>query len=88
MLVGDDPATKSSSLPSASELSLIDLAIPTLYPGTVREVVDYGLYAIALSRLSGLWTSLKVVVGVADATASMDLQPSESILAFLRFCEQ
>jgi indolepyruvate ferredoxin oxidoreductase len=88
LLVGDDPATKSSSLPSASELSLIDLAIPTLFPGTVREVVDYGLYAIALSRLSGLWTSLKVVVGVADATASMDLQPSESILAFLRFCEQ
>jgi indolepyruvate ferredoxin oxidoreductase len=88
LFVGDDPATKSSSLPSASELSLIDLAIPTLYPGTVREVVDYGLYAIALSRLSGLWTSLKVVAGVADATASMDLRPSESILTFLRFCEQ
>ena len=88
LLVGDDPATKSSSLPSASELSLIDLAIPTLFPGTVREVVDYGLYAIALSRLSGLWTSLKVVVGVADATASMDLQPSESIRDFLRLCEQ
>jgi indolepyruvate ferredoxin oxidoreductase len=88
LFVGDDPATKSSSLPSASELSLIDLAIPTLFPGTVREVVDYGLYAIALSRLSGLWTSLKVVVGVADATASVDLQPSESTLAFLRFCEQ
>jgi indolepyruvate ferredoxin oxidoreductase len=88
LLVGDDPATKSSSLPSASELSLIDLAIPTLFPGTVHEVVDYGLYAIALSRLSGLWTSLKVVVGVADATASVDLQPSESILNLLRFCEQ
>lgn len=88
LFVGDDPATKSSSLPSASELSLIDLAIPTLFPGTVREVVDYGLYAIALSRLSGLWTSLKVVVGVADATASVDLQPSEPVLAFLRFCEE
>jgi indolepyruvate ferredoxin oxidoreductase len=88
VLVGDDPATKSSSLPSASELALIDLAIPTFFPGTVREVVDYGLYAIALSRLSGLWTSLKVVVGVADATASVDLEPSEPILSFLRFCEQ
>ena len=46
LLVGDDPATKSSSLPSASELSLIDLGTPTLFPGTVGEVVDYGLYAI------------------------------------------
>jgi indolepyruvate ferredoxin oxidoreductase len=86
-VVGDDPATKSSSLPSASERALVDLGIPTLFPGSVREVVDYGLYAIALSRLSGLWTSLKVVVGVADATASMELEPSEAILAFLRFCE-
>jgi indolepyruvate ferredoxin oxidoreductase len=88
LLVGDDPATKSSSLPSASELSLIDLGTPTLFPGTVGEVVDYGLYAIALSRMTGLWTSLKVVVGVADATASVDLEPSESIRTFLRFVEE
>jgi indolepyruvate ferredoxin oxidoreductase len=88
VLVGDDPSTKSSSLPSASELSLIDLGIPTLFPGSAREVVDYGLYAVALSRLSGLWTSLKVVTGVADATASTELEPSESVRALLHFVEQ
>jgi indolepyruvate ferredoxin oxidoreductase len=73
LVVGDDPATKSSSLPSSSDLALIDLAVPTLFPGNVQEVIDYGLYAIALSRLSGLWAGLKIVVGVADATASVDL---------------
>jgi indolepyruvate ferredoxin oxidoreductase len=88
VLVGDDPATKSSSLPSASELALIDLAIPTFFPGSVREVLDYGLYAIALSRLTGLWTSLKIVVGVADATTSIDLEPSEAVRDLLRFCEE
>ncbi|HSY16469.1 MAG TPA: indolepyruvate ferredoxin oxidoreductase family protein [Jatrophihabitantaceae bacterium] len=88
LLVGDDPATKSSSLPSASELALIDLGTPTLFPATVHEVVDYGLYAIALSRVSGLWTSLKVVVGVADATASVNLEISESVRTFLRFVEE
>ncbi|HSY15162.1 MAG TPA: hypothetical protein VK816_04175, partial [Jatrophihabitantaceae bacterium] len=86
-VVGDDPATKSSSLPSASERMLENFGIPTLFPASVREVVDYGLYAIALSRLTGLWTSLKLVVGVAEATASMELEPSEDVLAFLRFCE-
>jgi indolepyruvate ferredoxin oxidoreductase len=73
LVVGDDPATKSSSLPSSSDLALIDLAVPTLFPGNVQEVLDFGLYAIALSRLSGLWTGLKMVVGVADATSSVDL---------------
>jgi len=83
MLVGDDPATKSSSLPSASELALTDLAVPVLYPGSVAELIEFGLYGIALSRLTGLWVSLKVVVGVADATASVDLGLPESVRPFL-----
>ena len=80
LIVGDDPATKSSSLPSASELALMDLGVPVLYPGTVAEVIDYGLYAIAMSRLTGLWTSLKMVVGVADATSTVALDAHEPML--------
>jgi indolepyruvate ferredoxin oxidoreductase len=87
MLVGDDPATKSSSLPSASELSLTDLAVPVLYPGSVAELLEFGLYGIALSRLTGLWVSLKIVVGVADATASVDLDLPESVRPFLEFAD-
>ncbi len=72
-LVGDDPSAKSSTLPSSSDATLVDLHIPILYPGDVQDAIDLGRHAIALSRASGLWTSLKIVAGVADGTGSVDL---------------
>lgn len=72
-LVGDDPAAKSSTLPSSSDATLVDLHIPILYPGDVQDVVDLGRHAIELSRASGLWTSLKVVANVADGTGTVEL---------------
>jgi indolepyruvate ferredoxin oxidoreductase len=72
-LVGDDPACKSSTMPSSSDASLIDLHMPVLYPGTVGECLELGLHAIAMSRVTGLWSSLKVVTPVADATETVHL---------------
>jgi indolepyruvate ferredoxin oxidoreductase len=72
-LVGDDPSAKSSTLPSSSDATLVDLHIPILYPGDVQDAIDLGRHAIALSRASGLWTSLKIVAGVADGTGTVDL---------------
>ena len=72
-LVGDDPACKSSTMPSSSDASLIDLHMPVLYPGTVAECLELGLHAIAMSRVTGLWSSLKVVTPVADATETVTL---------------
>lgn len=66
LLVGDDPASKSSTMPSASELSLIDFGIPVLYPGTIQEVLDYGRIGFELSRSTGLYTALKIVTTIAD----------------------
>ncbi|MEV8388195.1 indolepyruvate ferredoxin oxidoreductase family protein, partial [Streptomyces chartreusis] len=66
VLVGDDPAAKSSSVPCSSELALMDLAVPYLYPADSQEVLDLGLHAVALSRASGLWAGLKIVTAVAD----------------------
>ena len=65
--VGDDPASKSSTIPSASEQSLADMFSPVLVPGNVQEVLDYGLHGIAMSRVSGLWTGMKILTNVADA---------------------
>jgi indolepyruvate ferredoxin oxidoreductase len=73
VLVGDDPACKSSSLPSASERLCADLGLPVLHPGDIQDLLDLGRHAVALSRASGLWTAMKVVTGVADATATVDL---------------
>ena len=75
-LVGDDPACKSSTLPSSSEWSMADLHIPTLQPGNVQECLDLGLHGIALSRLAGLWTGLKIVSAVADGTATIEVGPN------------
>jgi indolepyruvate ferredoxin oxidoreductase len=74
-LVGDDPSAKSSTLPSSSAGSLFDMHIPVLYPGDPGEALELGRHAIALSRCTGLWTSLKIVADVADGSATVHLDP-------------
>ncbi|MBR7834550.1 indolepyruvate ferredoxin oxidoreductase family protein [Actinospica durhamensis] len=69
-LVGDDPAAKSSSVPSASESELADLGLPVFYPADPQDVLDLAPHAIELSRASGLWTALKIVTNVADAAGT------------------
>src|SRR6202012_695307 len=49
-LVGDDPAAKSSTVPSASESALADLSMPTFYPADPAEILVHGLHAVELSR--------------------------------------
>ncbi|MCU1361992.1 MAG: 2-oxoacid ferredoxin oxidoreductase, partial [Ilumatobacteraceae bacterium] len=74
-LVGDDPSAKSSTLPSSSDVTLMDLHMPVLFPGDVQQAVDLGRHAIAMSRASGLWTAIKVVDVVADGTGTVQLDP-------------
>ena len=75
-VVGDDPAAKSSTLPSSSDATLVDLHIPILYPIDVQDALDLGRHGIALSRASGLWAGLKMVASVADGTATIELDPT------------
>ncbi len=70
-VVGDDPASKSSTLPSSSERTLSGLCIPVLSPASVQDVLDLGRHALRLSRAAGLWCALKVVADVADASATI-----------------
>ncbi len=74
-LVGDDPAAKSSTLPSSSDATLVDLHMPMLYPGDVQEVLDLGRHAVAMSRATGVWTAMKIVASVADGSGTVDLSP-------------
>ncbi|HEY4097652.1 MAG TPA: indolepyruvate ferredoxin oxidoreductase family protein [Baekduia sp.] len=75
-LVGDDPASKSSTLPSAAEATLAALHMPTFFPGTLQEVLDFGLHAVACSRASGLWSALKIVTNIADAAGTVQVWPA------------
>ena len=74
-LVGDDPSAKSSTLPSSSGATLVDLNMPIIYPGDVQEAIDLGRHAVAMSRSCGLWVSVKVVEAVADGTGSVEVHP-------------
>ncbi len=72
-LVGDDPAAKSSTMPSSSDAALVDLHMPILYPGTTAECLELGMHAVAISRASGLWAAMKIVTPVADGSGTVDL---------------
>ncbi len=74
-LGGDDPACKSSTIPSDSTVVFYDLNFPVLYPGDPQEVLELGLHGIAMSRYSGLWSALKIVTNVADGGAIIDVHP-------------
>lgn len=74
IMVGDDPAAKSSSVPCASEMALADLHMPVLYPADSQDILEMGLHAVELSRASGLWVGLKIVTAVAEGSSTVDLQ--------------
>lgn len=72
LLVGDDPASKSSTVPAVSERSLAALGIPVLFPRNAREIVTMAMHGVALSRASGCVVALKIVADVADGAWSVD----------------
>ncbi len=74
VVVGDDPAAKSSSIPNDSRGAFFDAQMPVLVPASSADLVDLGLHGFALSRFSGLWVGLKVVTDFADGFAALDLE--------------
>lgn len=76
VLVGDDPAAKSSSVPCSSEFALADLAMPFVYPADSSDILELGMHAVELSRASGLWVGVKVVSAVADGSSTVELTAS------------
>ncbi|MTD55580.1 indolepyruvate ferredoxin oxidoreductase family protein [Amycolatopsis pithecellobii] len=72
LLVGDDPGSKSSTVPAVSERSLAALGIPVLFPRNATEIVTLGLHGIAMSRASGCLVALKIVADVADGAWTVD----------------
>ncbi|TXI63838.1 indolepyruvate ferredoxin oxidoreductase family protein [Mycolicibacterium mageritense] len=72
VLVGDDPAAKSSTVPAASERSLAAMNMPILFPRNAEEIIAFGLYGVALSRASGCPVSMKLNADVADGVWTLD----------------
>jgi indolepyruvate ferredoxin oxidoreductase len=72
MALGDDHTGESSTTCHQSEWAAVDASIPVVSPAGVQEILDYGLYAYALSRFSGLWVGLKLMKDTVEATSVVD----------------
>jgi indolepyruvate ferredoxin oxidoreductase len=75
-VVGDDHAMMSTDVPAASETMFADLIMPVLYPATVQEILDYGLYGWELSRFSGSWVGFKLTMDTVDTAAVVEGDPN------------
>ncbi len=76
VLAGDDHSCKSSTIPHQSDISLYNAGMPFLYPSNSQEVIDYGLYALAMSRFSGAWVGMKCVTEICDGGGTVEVHPS------------
>ena len=74
LLCGEDHRSKSSVSPGSSDWVLRSSMVPVFYPANIEEVIRLGLHAIALSRYTGVVTSLKLVTPVCDGASTVELE--------------
>ncbi|MFT4149167.1 MAG: indolepyruvate ferredoxin oxidoreductase family protein [Paracoccaceae bacterium] len=77
LLMGDDHAAVSSTLPHQSEHNLISAMVPILSPSGVDDYVRMGLHGIAMSRFSGAWVGLKCQTEIVECSSTLDLPPRD-----------
>ncbi len=75
MAMGDDHTGESSTVLHQSDWAMVDAYIPVVSPAGVQEILDYGLYAWALSRFAGVWVGLKTMKDTVEATSVVDGDP-------------
>lgn len=75
MALGDDHTGESSTVLHQSEWALVDTYMPVVSPAGVQEIMDYGLYGLALSRFSGLWVGVKTMKDTIEVTSVVDGDP-------------
>jgi len=70
-LIGDDHSCKSSTFPHQSEQALVHLFMPLLNPCSIQDILDMGLFGIAMSRYTGLWVGFKCLADMMDSSATV-----------------
>jgi indolepyruvate ferredoxin oxidoreductase len=75
MAMGDDHTGESSTTLHQSDWALVDAYMPVLSPAGVQEILDYGLYGLALSRFAGVWAGLKLMKDTIEVTSVVDGRP-------------
>jgi indolepyruvate ferredoxin oxidoreductase len=75
LAAGDDPAARSTTVADQTDFMFKALLIPLLAPASVQDILDLGLHGFAMSRYSGCWVGFKCVSDVAEASASVIVDP-------------
>ena len=75
MAMGDDHTGESSTTLHQSDWAMLDAYMPIVSPAGVQEIMDYGLYAWALSRYAGVWVGLKTTKDTIEVTSVVDGDP-------------
>lgn len=78
VVVGDDHTAVSSSIPHASEASLIGWQMPIVHPASIDEYETFALWGWALSRHSGTWVAFKAVSETIESGHSFTPAPVRS----------
>ena len=72
-VAGDDPSSKSSTLPSNSVPALAEAYMPVLSPAGVGDLLWLGRHGFELSRYCGAWVGFQIVTNVADSLDVVEL---------------
>ena len=78
VVVGDDHTAVSSSIPHASERSLIGWGMPIVHPASVADYEAFGLWGWALSRHAGTWVAFKAVSETVESGRSITACPPDA----------
>lgn len=70
---GDDHTAKSSTLPHQSDHAFMAAVMPVLYPSSIHEFIEMGLFGIAMSRFAGCWVGYKVISDTVETSAVVEL---------------
>ena len=75
MAMGDDHTGESSTTLHQSDWAMLDAYMPIVSPAGVQEIMEYGLYAWALSRFAGVWVGLKTMKDTIEVTSVVESDP-------------
>ncbi len=74
-IAGDDHVSKSSTAAHQSDHIFKACGLPVFFPAGVQDILDMGLHAFAMSRFSGVWSSMKTIQEVVESSASVVVDP-------------
>src|SRR3989454_4329531 len=72
---GDDHVSKSLTAPHQSDHIFKACGLPVVFPSNGQDILDKGLHAFALSRLSGVWSGMKTIQEIVESSATAMIDP-------------